>query len=131
MLTGSTHPVLVAGGWFWCVLQAFTEVVEQHAFLDVQFCVSQAFGESWAGKRARIKAASAEGSEEGWDLVSIIVKSNDDMRQEVRGVAFWFTVVGVLEKTKKLSAEPPHVGDGTPWALNGFPYIDVIWTQAG
>lgn len=58
-------------------------MVEQHAFLDVQFCVSQAFGESWAGKRARIKAASAEGSEEGWDLVSIIVKSNDDMRQEV------------------------------------------------
>lgn len=64
-------------------MQAFTEVVEQHAFLDVQFCVGQAFGESWAGKRARIKAASAEGSEAGWDLVSIIVKSNDDMRQEV------------------------------------------------
>ncbi|CAN0072932.1 unnamed protein product, partial [Ectocarpus fasciculatus] len=63
--------------------QAFTEVVEQHAFLDVQFCVGQAFGESWAGKRARIKAASERGSEAGWDLVSIIVKSNDDMRQEV------------------------------------------------
>ncbi|CAM9289491.1 unnamed protein product [Ectocarpus sp. 4 AP-2014] len=63
--------------------QAFTEVVEQHAFLDVQFCVGQAFGESWAGKRARIQAASALGSEAGWDLVSIIVKSNDDMRQEV------------------------------------------------
>lgn len=58
-------------------------MVEQHAFLDVQFCVGQAFGESWAGKRARIKAASALGSEAGWDLVSIIVKSNDDMRQEV------------------------------------------------
>ncbi|CAN0539042.1 unnamed protein product, partial [Laminaria digitata] len=63
--------------------QAFTEVIEQHAFLDEQFCVSQAFGESWAGKRARIKAASAEGGVPGWDLVSIIVKSNDDMRQEV------------------------------------------------
>lgn len=59
--------------------------MEQHAFLDVQFCVSQAFGESWANKRARIKAASAWGNEPGWDLVSIIIKSNDDLRQEVGG----------------------------------------------
>lgn len=59
-------------------------MVEEYAFLDEQFCVSQAFGESWASKRARIKEASAEGGNPGWGLVSIIVKSNDDLRQEVR-----------------------------------------------
>ncbi|CAN0043810.1 unnamed protein product, partial [Choristocarpus tenellus] len=63
--------------------QVFKEAVEEHSFLDVQFCVSQAFGESWASKRARIKAASPEGHKLGWGLVSIIVKSNDDLRQEV------------------------------------------------
>lgn len=41
-----------------------------------------AFGERWAEKKARIGATSPSGSEPGWDLVGVIVKSNDDLRQE-------------------------------------------------
>jgi len=41
-----------------------------------------AFGERWAEKRARIAASSPEGSKKGWDLIGVIVKSNDDLRQE-------------------------------------------------
>ncbi|RHY31385.1 hypothetical protein DYB32_003565 [Aphanomyces invadans] len=42
-----------------------------------------AFGESWASKRDRMKAQSPHGHLPGWDIVSLIGKSNDDMRQEV------------------------------------------------
>ncbi|KAH9126065.1 hypothetical protein AeMF1_003449 [Aphanomyces euteiches] len=42
-----------------------------------------AFGESWSSKRERIKALSPHGHLPGWDIVSMIGKSNDDMRQEV------------------------------------------------
>jgi phosphatidylinositol 4-kinase len=41
-----------------------------------------AFGERWAEKKARIAATSPEGSVVGWDLQGVIVKSNDDLRQE-------------------------------------------------
>jgi phosphatidylinositol 4-kinase B len=41
-----------------------------------------AFGERWAEKKARIAASSPKGSFAGWDLVGVIVKSNDDLRQE-------------------------------------------------
>lgn len=41
-----------------------------------------AFGERWAEKKARIAACSPEGYDEGWDLHGVIVKSNDDLRQE-------------------------------------------------
>jgi phosphatidylinositol 4-kinase B len=41
-----------------------------------------AFGERWAEKKARIAATSPEGSIPGWDLQGVIVKSNDDLRQE-------------------------------------------------
>ncbi|KDO29424.1 hypothetical protein SPRG_22181 [Saprolegnia parasitica CBS 223.65] len=42
-----------------------------------------AFGESWLSKRERIRASSPHGHLPGWDIVSMIGKSNDDMRQEV------------------------------------------------
>ncbi|CAH0477280.1 unnamed protein product [Peronospora belbahrii] len=42
-----------------------------------------AFGESWSSKRSRLKAASPYGHLPGWDIVSMIGKSNDDLRQEV------------------------------------------------
>ncbi|RLN68087.1 hypothetical protein BBJ29_002611 [Phytophthora kernoviae] len=42
-----------------------------------------AFGESWSSKRARLCAASPYGHLPGWDIVSMIGKSNDDLRQEV------------------------------------------------
>lgn len=41
-----------------------------------------AFGERWAEKKARILATSPEASVDGWDLQGVIVKSNDDLRQE-------------------------------------------------
>lgn len=40
------------------------------------------FGERWAEKKARIAASSPQGSTAGWDLMGVIVKSNDDLRQE-------------------------------------------------
>lgn len=42
-----------------------------------------AFGESWSSKRKRLLEASPYGHLPGWDIVSMIGKSNDDLRQEV------------------------------------------------
>ncbi|DBA02707.1 TPA: hypothetical protein N0F65_010532 [Lagenidium giganteum] len=42
-----------------------------------------AFGESWSSRRKRLKEASPVGHLEGWDIVSMLGKSNDDLRQEV------------------------------------------------
>lgn len=42
-----------------------------------------AFGESWSTKRKRLQEASPFGHLPGWDIVSMIGKSNDDLRQEV------------------------------------------------
>lgn len=41
-----------------------------------------AFGERWAEKKSRIASSSPTGSVPGWDLMGVIVKSNDDLRQE-------------------------------------------------
>ena len=41
-----------------------------------------AFGERWAEKQSRIAATSPEASQPGWDLLGVIIKSNDDLRQE-------------------------------------------------
>jgi hypothetical protein len=41
-----------------------------------------AFGERWAEKRSRLAALSPYANRTGWDLNGIIVKSNDDLRQE-------------------------------------------------
>lgn len=40
------------------------------------------FSEAWDDKRARIRDASPYGQLPGWDLLSVIVKSGSDMRQE-------------------------------------------------
>jgi phosphatidylinositol 4-kinase B len=40
------------------------------------------FGERWAEKKARIGSCSPQGVTPGWDLMGVIVKSNDDLRQE-------------------------------------------------
>jgi len=50
--------------------------------LNNQFWVRFAFGERWAEKKARIAATSPHGAADNWDLVGLIVKSNDDLRQE-------------------------------------------------
>jgi len=49
---------------------------------DSAFWVRFAFGERWAEKKARIATASPYGTNPCWDLVGVIVKSNDDLRQE-------------------------------------------------
>lgn len=49
---------------------------------DSAFWGRFSFGERWAEKKSRIAASSPEGSAPGWDLVGVIVKSNDDLRQE-------------------------------------------------
>ncbi|KAI9907125.1 hypothetical protein PsorP6_004226 [Peronosclerospora sorghi] len=58
-----------------------TEAIEREKARRRDF--EAAFGESWSSKRARLKAASPYGHLPGWDIVSMIGKSNDDLRQEV------------------------------------------------
>ena len=41
------------------------------------------FGEPWNVQRERVRKASPIGDEPSWNLTSLIVKSNDDLRQEV------------------------------------------------
>ena len=61
----------------------FERQVEKNAADDEAFAFSLAFGESWEAKRARIKRESPEGHRPGWDLIGVIIKSNDDLRQEI------------------------------------------------
>lgn len=49
---------------------------------DSAFWGRFAFGERWAEKKSRISSSSPEGTMPGWDLLGVIVKSNDDLRQE-------------------------------------------------
>lgn len=49
---------------------------------DSNFWGRFAFGERWAEKKARIQTTSQHGSVTGWDLSGVIIKSNDDLRQE-------------------------------------------------
>ena len=49
---------------------------------DSAFWGRFAFGERWAEKRSRIALSSVHGKRAGWDLLGVIVKSNDDLRQE-------------------------------------------------
>ncbi|ETK78529.1 hypothetical protein F441_15769 [Phytophthora nicotianae CJ01A1] len=44
---------------------------------------SEVFGESWEAKKERIRASSPHGDLSGWNVISLISKSNDDIRQEV------------------------------------------------
>ena len=55
---------------------------EQQLMEDSNFWGRFAFGERWAEKKARIQTSSEHGSTPGWDLAGVIVKSNDDLRQE-------------------------------------------------
>jgi len=41
-----------------------------------------AFGPNWQIRKERLRQASPVGSVAGWDLISVIVKSGDDLRQE-------------------------------------------------
>ncbi|CCI43922.1 unnamed protein product [Albugo candida] len=57
------------------------EVLEREK--DRRSDLEAAFGESWSSKRRRLSVESPFGHVAGWDIVSMIGKSNDDLRQEV------------------------------------------------
>ncbi|KAG7392628.1 Phosphatidylinositol 4-kinase beta [Phytophthora pseudosyringae] len=44
---------------------------------------SEVFGEGWEAKKERLRAVSPYGHLPGWNVISLISKSNDDIRQEV------------------------------------------------
>ena len=52
------------------------------------------FGEAWEQKKERIRRSSPYGWAKNWDLVSVIVKTGDDLRQE----AFACQLIGVCSK---------------------------------
>eukprot|EP00580_Thalassiosira_gravida_P016953 CAMPEP_0201665478 /NCGR_PEP_ID=MMETSP0494-20130426/6608_1 /ASSEMBLY_ACC=CAM_ASM_000839 /TAXON_ID=420259 /ORGANISM="Thalassiosira gravida, Strain GMp14c1" /LENGTH=1606 /DNA_ID=CAMNT_0048144447 /DNA_START=213 /DNA_END=5033 /DNA_ORIENTATION=+ len=62
---------------------AFGSADENKLIEDSAFWGRFSFGERWAEKKARLAASSPHGSLPGWDLIGCIVKSNDDLRQEV------------------------------------------------
>jgi phosphatidylinositol 4-kinase len=65
--------------------EKYTQDVEQKTDKlneDSAFWGRFAFGERWAEKRSRLAALSPDSNRPGWDLSGIIVKSNDDLRQE-------------------------------------------------
>lgn len=68
-------------------------------FEDSAFWVRFAFGERWAEKKARIAASSMYGCIPGWDLVGVIVKSNDDLRQE----AFVMQLIELCQEAFEMS----------------------------
>ena len=62
--------------------QELEEQKQSLAAEDCAFWSRFAFGERWAEKKARIASTSPYGNVPGWDLQSVIVKANDDVRQE-------------------------------------------------
>jgi hypothetical protein len=82
---------MVTNGELLTVVKKDLEYVRQSAELeeskdklseDSAFWGRFAFGERWAEKQSRIAATSPEASQPGWHLMGVIVKSNDDLRQE-------------------------------------------------
>lgn len=66
---------------------------------DSAFWGRFAFGERWAEKKARIQASSVFGAQHGWDITGVIVKSNDDLRQE----AFAMQLIELCAEAFKMS----------------------------
>ncbi|ETN23356.1 hypothetical protein PPTG_21000 [Phytophthora nicotianae INRA-310] len=64
---------------------------------------SKIFGESWEERKARIQSESPMGKLPGWDLFSVIVKTNDDLRQEV------FTMQLIHKLKSIFEFEAPHL----------------------
>lgn len=67
-------------------LQTQMSIICEHMILrraQRQQAVENAFGERFDEKIKRIQQTSTYGRLEGWDCVPMIVKSNDDLRQEV------------------------------------------------
>jgi len=66
-----------------CADRKFQQTALRSAVEDSEFWVSFAFGESWESKQKRIRQASPNSHVPGYDLVGVICKANDDVRQEV------------------------------------------------
>lgn len=64
---------------------------------------SNVFGESWEDRKARIQRESPMGHLPGWNLFSVIVKTNDDLRQEV------FTMQLIHKLQSIFEFEAPHL----------------------
>eukprot|EP00934_Nitzschia_sp_Nitz4_P005564 Nitzschia sp. Nitz4//scaffold19_size178191//8780//11686//NITZ4_001953-RA/size178191-processed-gene-0.2-mRNA-1//1//CDS//3329540607//5554//frame0 len=56
------------------------------------------FKENWKEKEARIRASSAFGSHPGWRLLPILVKANDDLRQEQLASQLIYRMSAILAK---------------------------------
>jgi len=61
-------------------------IVDEWVFLDSgdekDPVLETAFGPNWETRKERLRQASPMGHVVGWDLISVIVKSGDDLRQE-------------------------------------------------
>jgi phosphatidylinositol 4-kinase len=83
------------------------EFVKYSVLLDAQSYAQEnsafwgrfSYGERWAEKKARIASSSPQGSVPGWDLLGVIVKSNDDLRQE----AFIMQLIELCQEAFELS----------------------------
>ena len=58
------------------------------------------FKESWDSKQERIRAKSAYGSHPGWRLLPILLKSNDDLRQEQMASQLIYRMASILAKER-------------------------------
>jgi phosphatidylinositol 4-kinase len=56
------------------------------------------FRENWKDKEERIRATSAFGSHPGWKLLPILVKSNDDLRQEQLASQIIYKISAILSR---------------------------------
>ncbi|GMF24272.1 unnamed protein product [Phytophthora fragariaefolia] len=64
---------------------------------------SKVFGESWEERKSRIQSESPMGKLPGWNLFSVIIKTNDDLRQEV------FTMQLIHKLKSIFEFETPHL----------------------
>lgn len=58
------------------------------------------FREDWRSKEDRIRAMSAYGSHPGWRLLPVLVKSNDDLRQEQLASQIIYKMASILAREK-------------------------------
>eukprot|EP00519_Triparma_laevis_P003754 CAMPEP_0182522088 /NCGR_PEP_ID=MMETSP1321-20130603/46453_1 /TAXON_ID=91990 /ORGANISM="Bolidomonas sp., Strain RCC1657" /LENGTH=631 /DNA_ID=CAMNT_0024730127 /DNA_START=880 /DNA_END=2771 /DNA_ORIENTATION=+ len=66
---------------------------------DVAFWVEN---ESWTAKKNKIRESSEHGHKEGYDIVGMIVKANDDVRQET----FMMQLINLCDTVWKLESVP-------------------------
>jgi phosphatidylinositol 4-kinase len=58
------------------------------------------FREDWKAKEKRIRESSAYGSHPGWRLLPVLVKSNDDLRQEQLAAQLIYKMAVILAREK-------------------------------